>query len=191
MVTAAGKARHEPAVYRPDCRIARPFDVLHDPGQLGRREVRVEDEPRDLANASLVPGFAEARALGSGSPVLPDDGVAERLQCLAVPHDEGLALVGDADGANVGWPGACGVQRITRGGLYRCPYLVGVVFHPAWLRVVLSNLRVAFASDLAVHADGDCGGASRALVETENYSAVTRVRCYWPGFQTRFRLPVE
>src|SRR5207244_11465518 len=49
----------------------------------------------------LVPAAAQRSAGVGGAAILPDDGVVDRLAGRAVPHDRGLALVGDADGGDV------------------------------------------------------------------------------------------
>jgi hypothetical protein len=58
------------------------------------------------------------------------------------------------------------------------------VLDPTGPRVVLRDLAVTLAADLAVETDGDRGGAGRSLVEAQDDFADV-------GFQVRFRLPVE
>ncbi len=70
---------------------------VEEPAHLGRREVRVEDEPGELAHARLGPGRGESRALGGGAPVLPDDRRGGRAPVRAVERDRRLALVGDPE----------------------------------------------------------------------------------------------
>ena len=67
---AAGQLPHEPAVDRPERELPlRPLGAREDPLELRRREVRVGDEPRPLADQ--VGG--QLRAAIGGAPVLPDD----------------------------------------------------------------------------------------------------------------------
>ena len=71
-----------------------------EPGGLGGAEVRIEHEPGALADHGQMTGLGQAAAEGGGAPVLPDDGPVERPAGAAVEGDQGLALVGDADGGH-------------------------------------------------------------------------------------------
>ena len=57
--------------------------------------------PVFAATAASWPARAQRRAGVGGAPVLPDDGVVDRLAGGAIPDDRGLALVGDADAGDV------------------------------------------------------------------------------------------
>jgi hypothetical protein len=56
---------------------------------------------------------------------------------------------------------------------------------PARLRIMLRDLAIAVAPNLAVGPDDDRGGAGGPLVETQDDG------CDVAAFQVRFRLPVE
>src|SRR5207248_2396728 len=71
--------------------------VLAQPLDLRAAEVRVEHESRALAEDRLLAIFLQLRAAVRRAAVLPDDRRSERLPAVAVPGDDGLALVGDAD----------------------------------------------------------------------------------------------
>ena len=181
VVAPSRKARHEPAVDGSDGGIGYAVHVLHDPGELGRGEVGIEHEPGDLTHTILVPCFAQPRALGRCAPVLPHDGAGQWLERPPIPDDQGFTLVRDSDGAHVARPRAGCLNRIASGPLNRGPYLLGVVFDPAGLRIVLFDLRVALPTDVAVHADGDGRGAGRALIEAEDDSALSHARSLLPA----------
>src|SRR5690242_15356866 len=108
---------------------------------------------------------AKASTLGGRAPVLPHDGGRDRLQGLAVPQDQRLALVRDPDRAHVAGFRGRRLQRLPGARLHRVPDLVGVVLDPTWARVVLSDLAVTLAEDLTVETDRDRGGSGRAFVE--------------------------
>src|SRR5262245_19120503 len=76
---------------------ARTRDVVEDPGDLGAAEVRIDDQAGPLAHQAFGADLLQLGALRRGAAVLPDDRVVDRLPGLAVPHDRGLALVGDAE----------------------------------------------------------------------------------------------
>ena len=76
---------------------AQAGDVVEQPLDLGRGEIRIDDEPGLRLNG-LVPAFALQRiAARRGAPVLPDDRAVDRFPRAPVPHDRGLALIGDPD----------------------------------------------------------------------------------------------
>ena len=69
-----------PKASSPRCgRGARAGDVVEQPGELGAREVGVEDEAGALAEERLEAALLQRLARRRGAPVLPDDGVADRL----------------------------------------------------------------------------------------------------------------
>ena len=71
--------------------------VLGQPHQLGAGEVGVQPQPGQLGDPLLVALVLEPRADVGGTPVLPDDRPPRRAERLAVPEQDRLALVGDAD----------------------------------------------------------------------------------------------
>ena len=134
--------------------------VLGQPHQLGGGEVGVQAQAGQLGDPVLVTLVAQPCADVGRTPVLPDDRPPRRPQRLAVPEQDRLALVGDADRLQLG--GVVRRQRVAgrlQGGL---PDLLGRVLDPAGLGEVLRELLVALGRDLAVlghHDGGDAGGA--------------------------------
>jgi hypothetical protein len=110
----------EPAVDRAERQlaalgaVARPFDVVEQPRELGAGEVGVEHEARARADHVLGAVGAELRADGRRAPVLPDDRAVERLARLAVPEHRGLALVRDPDRRDVLRPQRGARERLDR-----------------------------------------------------------------------------
>src|SRR6185295_17933312 len=103
---------------------------VEQPGKLGAGKVRVEDEPGLLPEERLEAALLQRLARRRGAPVLPDDGVAERLAGAAVPEQGGLALVGDADRGDVAGGDARLRDRLARRGELRLPDLARVVLDP-------------------------------------------------------------
>ena len=145
--------------------LAQPVDVLQQPLELPPGEIGRGREAGalayDVASAVAVQGGRDP--VGAG--VLPDDRVAVRATCLAVPHHGCLTLIGDADGGEVG---GCQPGQVERGAndvLGSPPDLRRVVLHPPGpgkdllvLKLVAPNLR-------AVVVEDDEAGAGRALVD--------------------------
>ena len=96
--------------------------------------------------------MARAAQLGAGAlcpPVLPDDGVVNRLAGAAVPEHRGFTLVGDAQCADVAGFQMGLVQRLTCRDQLGAPDLQRVVFHPAGPRVNLRQLQLRLRHDVA------------------------------------------
>ena len=165
----AGELEDEPGVDRAEDGVARGPDVAEQPLDLGRREVGVDDEPGAGADQLLVPGLAQLVAARRGAPVLPDEGVVDRLAGRAVPGDHGLALVGDPDRVEARRVGA-GVGERPRGDpLDALPDLASVVLDPARLREVLRELAVGAPADPALAVEDEAGGTGRPLIDREDH----------------------
>ena len=95
---AVDRAEGEPAGPR---RLARARHMVEQPGDLGGREIGIEQQPGARCDHGLVPRLPQRGAGVSRAPILPDDGIVDRLAGRAVPDDRGLALIGDADRGDV------------------------------------------------------------------------------------------
>ena len=107
-------------------------------------------------------GLGELGAQGRRAAVLPDDGAVERPSAGAVEGDEGLALVGDADGGHGVAPLDQAGPELGQRGADAAPDLLGVVLHPAGSGEVLRQLPVGDIGHpgLLVDREGpDPGGA--------------------------------
>ena len=103
----AGQAVEEEAVAGAEPELAalqqllRARRVIDDPAQLAGGEVGIERQAG--AGGDQLRGALLLQLLGErqGAGVLPDDGVADGLAAVGVPGDDGLALVGEAEGDGV------------------------------------------------------------------------------------------
>ena len=87
--------------------------------------------------------------------ILPDDRVVDGLAGGPVPHQRGLALVGDADGGDVRRRQAGLGERLARGGELRREDLLRIVLHPAGLRIDLAELALRHRDDAASSVEDD------------------------------------
>ncbi|KAI1697211.1 hypothetical protein Ddc_19864 [Ditylenchus destructor] len=145
--------------------LARAGHVLQDPLQLGPREIRVHHQPRLALDQRPVSALSQLGAARLGAAVLPDDRVMDGPAGLAVPHQRGLALVGDAQRLHVG-----GLQRglgehLARHRQLRVPDFIGIVLDPARPRIVLAELPLRHRDDAALRIEHDGAGAGGALVQ--------------------------
>jgi len=164
-----GQPRDEPAIHRARGQLAplRPepeLGVVEQPFQLGRGEVRIQQESAALPDQRLGPRGPELHATLRGPPVLPDDRRRHGLERLPLPEDQRLALIGDADtdgalpGLRQGVP--CRRQR-------GADQLLRIVLDPAGRGKVLAKLPLPTPQDRAVLVHHEGAGAGSALVQGE------------------------
>jgi hypothetical protein len=139
-VEAAGQLEDEPAFHRADAqilaRLAQRRPVLQRPGDLGRAEIGIEEEPGLLLQPRLLARFAEPRATVGRAPVLPDDGRREGAARPPAPEADRLALVGDPDRRDP--CRAAGLLHHRAGaGKARFPDFLRIVLDPAGARIML------------------------------------------------------
>ena len=172
MHLSPGEVPYQPAVHgsEPEFAVTGPFKrpghVLEDPADLCRREIRVEDEACLFADLSHH-GRIYALAIVGGAPVLPDDGVVDRVARGGVPHDGGLPLVGDPYGGDVL---AVYIHLGDGLGHYRSlgrPYIHGVVFHPPRTGEMLGEFLLRHAADVPGVVEDYGTGGTGTLVEGE------------------------
>ncbi len=101
----------------------------------------------------------------SGTAALPHDRVIDGLAGLAVPEDDGLALVGDTDRRDIRVGSADLLHCLSCNGELCLPDLVGVMLDPAGLRIILRKLFLRHAADLALFVEEDAAVAGRAGVQ--------------------------
>ena len=120
--------------------VACPPDVIKDPGQFCGGKIGVEQKAGLFHHFGFLAGVFHHRADVCSAPILPDDGIMDRLAGGAVPDDCGFALVCDADGHRHAAAQPC---LCYHGGRYidGClPDILGVVLDPAVGREMLRKL---------------------------------------------------
>ena len=94
--------------------------------------------------------------------------VESLVSCHTIPHDGGLALVGNADAGDVARPKMRTPKRLGGHRHLRSPDLAGVVFNPARAREDLSKLALSDSDDGSVMINDDRARARGALVEGDD-----------------------
>ena len=146
MDLAAGQLPDEPRLHRSEQQLPRlrllpgTGHIVQDPFQLGGREIGVDDQTRLFPEFLGQPPGLQLIAVGAGAAALPDDGMVNGLPRVPVPHDGGLALVGDANRRDVRCAGTYLIHGGKRHAQLGGPDLVGIVLHPAGFREILSKL---------------------------------------------------
>src|SRR5215831_12975713 len=85
-----------------------------------------------------------------------------------IPQNDGLTLVGDANGCDTFGAGAGSSQRLLCHIQLRTPDFFRVVFYPAWLRVVLFEFLAGTGTNVAARVEQDSARTGCALVKGEN-----------------------
>ncbi len=138
------------------------------PGRLGGAEVGVEHQAGHGAHPLEMTVIGERRTVRCGAAVLPDDGAVQRSTGRSVEGDDGLTLVGDADGGDrvtgLAQAGAHLAQRLGDG----VPDLVGIVLDPSGPREILGQLAVGDVGHSRPFVDGDGPHAGRAGVNCDD-----------------------
>ena len=145
--------------------VARPFDVVEKPAHLRAREVRRQRQADPLAEAILA---AVGRQLVDElvrAGVLPHERVVDGLARVAVPHDRGLALVGDAQRGDVVLVAPGRLEGLVEDLLRARPDLLGVVLDPTGLRIDLLVLLLRHRLNPALVVEDHRPRAGGALIQ--------------------------
>jgi hypothetical protein len=116
--------------------------------------------PRDLGLA-----VAESVANSGAAAALPDDRTMKGAAAAPIPHDEGLALVGDADAGDRAGRDFGRGDRFFGKRKDRAEDFLGVMLDPSGLRIELMNFGVSAAADTPARIDNEDSGAGSSLVD--------------------------
>src|SRR5438105_6455887 len=143
----------------------RSSDVVQNPADFWTGEVRREWQTCLVAKAVLACITRQFVDDLIRAGVLPDDGVVDRPAGATVPHDGGLALVGDAHRGDLVAPQSARVERGADDRLRALPDLYGVVLDPSRTRIDLGVLLLGAGDDLAGVIEDHASSAGGALVD--------------------------
>ena len=174
---AAGQAPEQEAVHRAEAQLAArgactgARHVVEDPAQLGRGKIRIDQQPGARRHLRFMAGGLQRGAVVGGAPVLPDDRRIDGLAAGGVPHQGGLALVGDADGADVRRPQPAVGQRLAAHGERAVPQVLGGMLDPAIAGEMLGEFLLRAGHRAAAGREDDRPAAGGALVDGEKVVA--------------------
>ncbi len=146
VVCTAGQVPDQPGIDRTEDQLARlgaragALHVVKQPGQLGAREIRVQQQPGAIGHDLFETFGFQCLADVRGAAILPDDGVVNRFSGSAIPDQRCFPLVGYADGRDFDPAGFLDGGATGSGG--RRPEVRGVMFDPAAIWKVLRKLFV-------------------------------------------------
>ena len=165
---AAGQLPDQPGVDRADGQIVvdRDVTICQEPFGLRSREVRVEHQPGPLPNEIEMARRSEFVAPLCGATVLPDDGVAVGRTGRSVPGEHRFALVRDSDGRHCVDPDV--TDHVVQGDAGGGPDLVGIVFDPTRLGIVLGELSIRACRGSAVGEHRPAANPGRAGIDGDH-----------------------
>ncbi|MNC34605.1 hypothetical protein D3C75_830450 [compost metagenome] len=170
---AAGEAPEQEAVHRAEAQLATlgPLagagHLVEEPTQLGGGEVRIKQQAGLRRHPWLMAGGPEHGAVGGGAAVLPDDGRMDQRAAGRLPHQGGLALVGDADGGDLPSLQTGLTERRPAHLQHALPDLFAVVLDPAVAGEMLAELLLGLSQHPAGSIEDDGAAAGGALVDGE------------------------
>ena len=173
MYFALGQLVDQPAVNSTECKLAclcslaKSLNIVQDPAKLCAGEIRVKYKTGFvISTVSDVRIFLHQLCLHvSSSAALPYDRVIYRLACLSVPNDNGLTLVGDADCCDVFVCSSDILHSLTSNRELCLPDLTCIMLYPAGLRIILCELFLRHAADLALLVEEDTSVTGRTCVQ--------------------------
>ncbi len=143
----------------------RALDVIQHPGDLGGREIGVQQQARDLGHFRFR--RTQPRTYVRRAAVLPDDGGVDGPAGRPVPDHHRLALVGEADGGDLRHGPAGGLDHLAHHLDAGLVDLLGVVLDPAVGRIGLAQGPLGCPQWPSAPIEEDRAGAGRALVQSE------------------------
>src|SRR5690606_21195341 len=177
MHLAAGQAPEQEAIHGAEAQLAAfgPLTgtrhMLENPAQLAGGEIRVDQQAGAGVDQRLMACSLERGAVIRGAPILPDDGRVDRLTRCRVPHQGGLTLIGDADGADVRCLQTALAQCLAADRQGAEPEILRIVLDPAIGGKVLSKLLLSTGPRSAMGIEDDCPAAGGALIDSQKVVA--------------------
>jgi hypothetical protein len=143
---------------------AHTIDIFQDPFNLRTREVGRQGQTHLGSEAILSAILAQHVTDILRARILPDDGIEIRLTGLGIPHDGGLALVGDTHRGNITGLGAYLLHRCLDHVLCASPNLHRIMFDPTGLGVDLLVLHLVNADHPTTVIENHTSGTGRTLI---------------------------
>ena len=171
---AAGQPPQQPTVDGAEGKLARfsggsgARHLVEQPGQLGGREIGIEEQARRGRYAELIPGFLQLAAGLGGAAILPDDRAMDGPAGAAVPDDRGFALIGDADAGH--WLASIPATFMAARAAAQCrrPDLLRVMLDLTVSREMLSEFELAPAVHRQLRIENNRAAGCGALVKGKN-----------------------
>ena len=143
-------------------RLANARHIVQDPAHLGAGEIGRQGQTNMGAEAILPTVCGPHVAQIGRARVLPDNGIVVRFASAAIPHDGGLALIGDANRGDVGHVNVALRQRALDHFIRARPDLHRIMLNPPRLGIDLLMFLLIETNHLTAvikHHEASAGGA--------------------------------
>ena len=174
MRAPAGQLPDEPGIHRAEEQtaflghLAGIRHIVQDPLDLGAGKIGIDEEASVLADVVLQALALELLAQGGGTAALPNNGIVDGAAGFLIPHDGGLALVGDADGRDFLRLDIAFGQYFYHHAVLGGVDLHGVMLHIAGLGVVLGELLLSHGDDILLPVEQNGAGTGGTLIQGDN-----------------------
>ena len=124
--------------------------MIKYPLNLCRRKIGVYNKSRLLLEFLCESFFFQRIARICCAAALPYNCMVYGNSCVSVPHNRGLALIGDTNRCNILRGSANHIHRLDCNAKLACPDFVRIVLHPAGLGEILGKFPLRHAADLTL-----------------------------------------
>ena len=124
--------------------------VFQNPVQLGTGEISIQNQACLFTeHISIATDFQQITVF-CGTTALPDNRLADRTTGVLVPHYGSFALIRNTDAGNISRSNIQLAHCLVHQAYLGSPDFLGIVLHPACLRIILRKLLLCYAADFSM-----------------------------------------
>ena len=124
--------------------------VFQNPVQFGTGEISIQNQACLFAEHIGIATDFQQITVFCGTTALPDNRLADRTTGVLVPHYGSFALIRNTDSGNVSRSNIQLAHCLVHQAYLGSPDFLGIVLHPACLRIILRKLLLCYAADFSM-----------------------------------------
>ena len=124
--------------------------VFQNPVQLGTGEIRIQNQACFFAEHIGVTTDFQQITIFRGTTALPDNRLADGTTGVLIPDYGSFALVRNTDTGNISRSNIQLAHCLVHQAYLGSPDFLGIVLHPACLRIILRKLLLRYAADFSL-----------------------------------------
>ena len=124
--------------------------VFQNPVQLGTGEISIQNQACLFAEHIGIATDFQQITVFCGTTALPDNRLADRTTGVLVPNYGSFALVRNTDTGNISRSNIQLAHCLVHQAYLSSPDFLGIVLHPACLRIILRKLLLRYAADFSL-----------------------------------------
>ncbi len=144
---AVDSTKQQLACFRP---LACTRYVFQNPVQLGTGEISIQNQACLFTEHIGIATDFQQITVFRGTTALPDNRLADRTTGVLVPNYGSFALVRNTDAGNISRSNIQLAHCLVHQAYLGSPDFLGIVLHPACLRIILRKLLLCYAADLSL-----------------------------------------